>query len=252
MLAVVIVSVLAAGTALVAGAALAGPVDPRPGAVAAPTSPSRPQPAKPPAVQPVSLFDPLALSLDDPASLWVVVNKDRPLEPETFEPADLVVAPVEHMWRARLRAPAAEALTIMFAAFTTDSGLSMQAQSSYRSFHSQTDTYQASIQLRGQAATDQIIAHPGSSEHQTGLAVDISALPADCTLEACFAATPQGVWLAKNAWKYGFVLRYPPSKVATTGYESEPWHYRFVGLALAAQLQATKTLTLEEFFSLNP
>ncbi|WP_256030775.1 M15 family metallopeptidase [Leifsonia xyli] len=93
-------------------------------------------------------------------------------------------------------------------------------------------------------------ARPGHSEHQTGFAVDISAVPAQCSLSACFAQTPQGEWLAANAWRFGFLLRYPEDKVAVTGFMFEPWHYRYIGVPLATHLHATGVTTLEEFFGL--
>ena len=81
---------------------------------------------------------------------------------------------------------------------------------------------------------------------------DISAVPLKCPLEACFADTPQGKWLAKNAYKWGFILRYPKGMDDITGYTFEPWHYRFVGKALAKEMRDTEVKTLEEFFGLPP
>jgi D-alanyl-D-alanine carboxypeptidase len=78
----------------------------------------------------------------------------------------------------------------------------------------------------------------------------VSALPSVCALEACFGETPQGQWLAANAWSYGFTLRYPEGATPITGYEYEPWHYRYVGPALAAELHTSGVATLEEFFGL--
>jgi hypothetical protein len=102
----------------------------------------------------------------------------------------------------------------------------------------------------GQASADLRSARPGYSEHQTGLAIDISALPENCTLdETCFADTA-GQWLATNAFKWGVVLRYPSDKTPVTGYEFEPWHYRYVGVALATEMHNTGITTLEEFFGL--
>ncbi|WP_236609485.1 M15 family metallopeptidase [Leifsonia xyli] len=80
--------------------------------------------------------------------------------------------------------------------------------------------------------------------------MDISAVPAQCSLSACFAQTPQGEWLAANAWRFGFLLRYPADKVAVTGFMFEPWHYRYIGIPLATHLHATGVTTLEEFFGL--
>jgi hypothetical protein len=93
-------------------------------------------------------------------------------------------------------------------------------------------------------------APPGHSEHQTGLAVDISAIPPICSLDACFAQTPHGQWLAANAWRFGFVLRYPADKVAVTGFTFEPWHFRYIGVPLATEMHISGVKTLEEFFGL--
>jgi D-alanyl-D-alanine carboxypeptidase len=78
----------------------------------------------------------------------------------------------------------------------------------------------------------------------------VSALPSVCALDQCFANTPQGQWLAANGWKYGFIVRYPADKTAVTGYEYEPWHMRYVGLDLAAEMHRDGIETLEEFFGL--
>jgi D-alanyl-D-alanine carboxypeptidase len=214
-------------------------------------SPSRPQPTVTPTTAPVVIFDRGALSTDDPASLWAVVNKARPLTEQGYAPADLVTVPVPHTWPPELRREASAAVVTMFAAFTKSSGLDMQSLSSYRSYDSQVDVYDKGVQARGQTATDLSIARPGTSEHQTGLAIDIGALPADCSLDACFADTEQGSWLAENAWRHGFLLRYPAGKEPVTGYEFEPWHYRYIGPVLAAEMRDRGATTLEEFFDLG-
>ena len=195
-------------------------------------------------------FDKQALSLDDPASLWVVVNKLRPLTPDDYEPADLVDVPVPFVYQPRLRAGASQAVVDMFAAFTAETGMQMQSQSAYRSYSAQVSTYDSWVSSLGQKGADLTSARPGFSEHQTGLAIDIAALPAECSLDQCFAGTPQGQWAAANAWRYGFVIRYPEGQTAVTGYEYEPWHLRYVGPVLAAELHETGTATLEEFFAL--
>jgi D-alanyl-D-alanine carboxypeptidase len=180
----------------------------------------------------------------------VVVNKSRPLNPANYAPTDLVYPAVTYVNRQPMRAEVANALVAMFAAGASESQLQFSVQSAYRSFAAQTSVYDQIVETKGQAQADTISARPGYSEHQTGLAVDISAVPASCSLQACFANTPQGKWLAANAWKYGFVLRYPADKVAVTGYSFEPWHYRYVGLTLSTELHNTGVETLEEFFAL--
>jgi D-alanyl-D-alanine carboxypeptidase len=180
----------------------------------------------------------------------VVVNKTRPLNPANYAPTDLVYPAVTYVNRQPMRAEVANALVAMFAAGASESQLKFSVQSAYRSFAAQTSVYDQIVETKGQAQADTISARPGYSEHQTGLAVDISAVPASCSLQACFANTPQGKWLAANAWKYGFVLRYPADKVAVTGYSFEPWHYRYVGVTLSTELHNTGVETLEEFFGL--
>jgi D-alanyl-D-alanine carboxypeptidase len=208
---------------------------------------SRPVPTTTPTAT-VAGFDKHAQSIDDPASTWVVVNKPRPLNPITFTPASLVYPEVTYVNRQPMRPEVAEALVAMFHAGKSEAGLDFSVQSAYRSFESQTSVYNDDAARNGAAYADTDTARPGHSEHQTGLAVDISAVPAKCSLDACFAHTPQGEWLAANAWRFGFLLRYPADKVAVTGFAFEPWHFRYVGVPLATQLRATGTTTLEEFF----
>jgi D-alanyl-D-alanine carboxypeptidase len=188
--------------------------------------------------------------IDDPASLAVVVNKTRPLDPKDYEAPDLVAVDVPYVYQPLLRESAADAVETMFADFTEETGLEMQSQSAYRSYSSQASVYEGWVSQLGRSAADLTSARPGFSEHQTGLAIDISAKPAKCSLDQCFASTRQGKWLAKNAWEYGFVLRYPDGLTSVTGYEFEPWHYRYIGVALARDYHESGAATLEGFFTL--
>ena len=101
----------------------------------------------------------------------------------------------------------------------------------------------------GKVAGEKLAARPGHSEHQTGLAVDFAAKGVS-TLTTSFAKTKAGIWLAANAWKYGFILRYPKGKTAVTGYQFEPWHFRYVGVRTATDMHDRNILTLEEYYSL--
>ncbi len=220
-------------------------------------SASRPAPSTTPTGAPVPgasasgvPFDANAQSRDDPASTWVVVNKPRGLTPVAYAPDDLVYPAVAYVNRQPLRRAAADALVALFRAGKAEAGLSFSVQSAYRSFESQTRVYNDDVAHHGMAFADTDTARPGHSEHQTGLAVDISALPAKCSLDACFAHTPEGKWLAANAWRFGFLLRYPSDKTSVTGFTFEPWHFRFVGAALTTRMHDTGATTLEEFFGL--
>lgn len=226
--------------------------EPTPSDLSSPTPTPTATPTATPTPTPTPTFDMARFSIDDPASPWVVVNKLRPLAPQDYAPGDLVDVPVPFVNAPLMRAEASGQLVAMFQQFTAETGLQMQSQSAYRSYGTQVSVYNGWVARLGQEAADLTSARPGHSEHQTGLVMDISAVPATCALDQCFADTPQGQWLAANAWKWGFILRYPNGLTHITGYEFEPWHYRYVGVDLATQMHDRGILTLEEFFGLPP
>ena len=194
--------------------------------------------------------------IDEPGSIWWIVNKVRPLSPATYSPTDLVIPNVPLRSAAgdsemRLRKEAAAALEALVAAAKQEQ-ISLLLASGYRSYQLQVAVYNANVQKYGQAGADKQSARPGTSEHQTGLAADIGAASRKCEIEQCFGDLPEGKWLAANAYKYGYIMRYPENKEAATGYEYEPWHYRYVGKGLAAELHAQNSVTLEEFFGIVP
>jgi D-alanyl-D-alanine carboxypeptidase len=90
-----------------------------------------------------------------------------------------------------------------------------------------------------------ISAVPGTSEHQLGLAVDIIDTRS-WQLDESQEDQPAQKWLMENSWKYGFILRYPPDTTEFTGIIYEPWHYRYVGKEIAAELHELG-VTLEEY-----
>jgi len=180
--------------------------------------------------------------LDDPSSLWVVVNKQRPLNPKTYAPTDL--SPIGNGQKMRLAA--ANQLKLLFDAAKSAS-YTLIAESGYRSYRTQVSVYNHEVSAFGQTKADSESARPGYSEHQTGWAVDIGS--PGC-YEDCFGTKPASKWLLANAYRYGFILRYPVDKSTITGYRNEPWHFRYVGVDLAAELHNTRTETLEEFFGL--
>lgn len=181
-------------------------------------------------------------SLSDPDSLWVVVNKQRPLNPKTYAPSDLTSVGNGQTMRAQ----AADKLLQLFAGAKTV-GYTLVAESGYRSYSYQAQVYASEVAGFGQAKADSESARPGYSEHQTGWAVDIGA--PGC-YEDCFGTKPASQWLLANAYRYGFILRYPADKADITGYRNEPWHFRYVGIALASEMHKEHVTTLEEFFGL--
>ncbi|NEE04749.1 M15 family metallopeptidase [Phytoactinopolyspora halotolerans] len=190
-------------------------------------------------------FDRTRHSTTDPTSIWVVVNKRHPIQPEDFRPEEMAL-----VRGYQVAKPAAEPLEQLLAD-SDEQGLGFKIGSAFRSYEYQQSVYADTVAARGQAAADQVSARPGHSEHQTGLAVDL-VTPDDpaCSFETCFGETPGGRWLAENAWRYGFIIRYQRSLTEITGYSYEPWHLRFVGRPLAAELRRTGIATLEEFFDI--
>ena len=203
----------------------------------------------------IATFNKKAHSLSDPASIWVIVNKKRPLNPKDYAPSDLVTPNMPLRLAAGttemlLRREAATALENMAAAGKRD-GINLMVASAYRPYGFQATLYNRYVNQQGQAMADTQSARPGYSEHQTGLAVDLEPASRTCEVEVCFATTAEGKWLDTHAHLYGFVIRYAKDQDATTGYTYEPWHLRYVGTDLSNQLHKTGTKTLEDFFSLE-
>ncbi len=192
------------------------------------------------------------VTLSDPARLWVVVNKQRPLVPADAVPGGLTEVPVRSLNAGILRADAADALGSLFAAAAQAGAGEMVQLSGYRSYGAQADTYADHVAAQGQVEADLGTARPGFSEHQTGLAADVVACDGGCGGLDDFAGTAQQQWVAAHAWEFGFIVRYEDGRTSVTGYEPEPWHLRFVGPALARAYHEGGWHSLEEFFGLPP
>lgn len=199
------------------------------------------------------VFNKKLYSTSDPTSFWVVVNKPRPLSPIDYVPADLVTPNVAIRnpggEASKVAAVTAKALESLFAGAKADK-VSLMLTSGYRSYNYQVTVYNGYVSSMGKSEADKISARPGHSEHQTGLAADVEPANHSCELDVCFANTTEGIWLAANAYKYGFIIRYPADKTTVTGYSFEPWHIRYVGTLLATEMHDQGITTLEEFFNL--
>lgn len=135
------------------------------------------------------------------------------------------------------------ALNKMTAAAGND-GINLNVISGYRSYSTQEQIYNDYVKRDGKAAADTYSARPGHSEHQTGLAFDLNSL------STSFENTSEGKWLAKNCYKYGFIIRYPKGKESVTGYQYEPWHVRYLGVDMATKVY-NSGLCLEEYLGIT-
>jgi D-alanyl-D-alanine carboxypeptidase len=164
----------------------------------------------------------------------LIANKKYPL-PSTYAPGEDKIA------RSSFDQMAAEALL---------SGYDITAFSTYRSFEYQTSLYDRYVARDGSKAADRYSARPGYSEHQTGLAFDIGETNfQQHWASSSFGDTDAGKWLAMNAHRYGFILRYPEGKENITGYMHESWHFRYVGTAIADEI-FKRNITLEEYLEI--
>ena len=126
-----------------------------------------------------------------------------------------------------------------------EENLTLIINSSFRSYEDQEEVYEFYKSTKGEEDADLIAAHPGFSEHQTGMAIDIQTYKSSAKT---FENFDEFKWLEKNAYKYGFILRYPKDKEDITGYDYESWHWRYVGLDVAKYIQENK-ITFDEYYA---
>ncbi|MEK4147684.1 M15 family metallopeptidase [Robertmurraya sp. FSL W8-0741] len=193
------------------------------------------------------------LVIQNPLNIMALVNKEFAL-PDHYAPEDLVRPKVPFSFgdidieKSYMRKEAAEHLELLFKA-AEKAKIEIFAVSGYRSYDRQADLFDIKANQVGEQAAATVVAIPGTSEHQTGLAMDISSRSINLELIEKFEETKEGKWLAENAHKFGFILRYPKGKEEITGYQYEPWHFRYVGIEVATAM-FEKGLTLEEYFNL--
>lgn len=177
----------------------------------------------------------------DPNNIGICINKNNNLSGD-YEPQDLVYTNIRFLndkFLSRLRSEAAQNLENLFVTAESE-GIYLYGVSGYRSYDYQGQIYNP---------TSGYSAAPGSSEHQLGLAMDVSNESIGCNLIEEFGESAEGIWLRENCHKFGFIIRYPKDKEEITGYKYEPWHIRYVGINLATILME-KNITLEEYYKL--
>ncbi|MCD1261690.1 M15 family metallopeptidase [Paenibacillus athensensis] len=189
-----------------------------------------------------------------PESLEVLVNKMWAL-PASYTPDDLVYPDVPFVFnekneKRKMRKEAAAALEQLFAA-AKDDGVPLAGVSAYRSYATQKALFDSYVRKDGLEKARTYSAVPGTSEHATGLAIDVTGSDGKCAATDCFAGTKEAKWLEDHAAEYGYIIRYPKGKDSITGYQYEPWHIRYVGKDIA-QAVVSKGITLEEYFNAVP
>lgn len=131
-----------------------------------------------------------------------------------------------------------------------EEGLDIVVTTAYRSYSFQSVLFNNYVKQKGEAEANKTSARPGESEHQTGLAADLSCKAIDYRNSSDFGNTEEGKWVAENCYKYGFIIRFPNHQEGITGYTYEPWHIRYVGKTAAKEI-FDEDITLEEYIEEN-
>ena len=190
-----------------------------------------------------------SFSMNYPDCISVLVNKTHSL-PSWYCPKDLYLPNIpfsENHFHPKklLRFHAAYAINQLFTEARKHNYF-FYGVSGFRSYQRQKNIYEKNLATKGKIHTELYSAKPGHSEHQTGLAMDVSISSLQYDLLPKFGDTKEGIWLSKNCHRFGFILRYPKDKSHITGYHYEPWHIRYIGPVLALFLFENH-LTLEEY-----
>lgn len=172
----------------------------------------------------------------------ILVNKQIAL-PAGYKPNDLVTANIDFVdtasgERRMLRKEAAQAIEKLMAGAKT-AGIDLKGTSAFRSYDYQVQLFNAYVAKDGKEQAMKYSAPPGHSEHQTGLAIDVSSASVGYQLTQSLEQTKEGKWMADNAHKYGFIVRYQRAYEAETGYMFEPWHLRYIGVEHATNVHKT-------------
>ena len=175
----------------------------------------------------------------------LIVNKFYHLN-EDYAPEDIVNIPIKYAYdNNRLRQIALDKYTELWQA-AYDDGIKFIINSSYREYNKQLSIYEDYKNWYGEEKANAQAAKPGYSEHQTGLALDVFST--DNQLTGTFKDSNGYKWLKENAYKYGFIERYPEGKEYLTGYEFESWHWRYVGVE-AATVVHNENITYDEYYA---
>lgn len=185
-------------------------------------------------------------------SKLVLVNKNYALD-SSYAPSDLVLPNVLELGNKQnttvyLREEASQHLEQLFNVAEQEAGLIFLARSGYRSYETQVSLYQRYVEQNGQEAADRFSARAGHSEHQTGLAIDVTADSVNGELTTEFGETAEGIWLKENAHRFGYIIRYLEGRELETGYQYEPWHIRYVGIEAATEIYQNNWI-LEQYLN---
>lgn len=175
----------------------------------------------------------------------ILVNKYYKLK-DDYIPDDLINMSLQYAYNGnKIRSEVYEHYVDMCNAAKSTNNFILITTSSYRDYATQEGLYNSYKSANGTKKADAYSARPGYSEHQTGLTLDIVSYNSNMD---SFEDTDEYIWLKDNSYKYGFILRYPLDKEDITGYDFEPWHYRYVGVEVASYIHQNN-ITFDEYYA---
>ena len=186
------------------------------------------------------------INITNSQDITILINKNNKLN-SNYIPNDLEPISLKYSCKDKLLKKEAKEQFELMASDALKENMHIIAVSTYRSYDYQEKLYNHYIEKYGFYYAEVCSARPGHSEHQTGLAVDISDLSLDYDN---FIHTKEFIWMQNNSYKYGFILRYPKASFHITGFKYEPWHYRYVGIDIATYIH-NNNITLEEYKKRN-
>lgn len=185
----------------------------------------------------------------------ILVNKNNLLK-EDYVPENLIEVheptgeKIDKSYINRLNKTAYEFFKIMQKE-ALKQGYEIFIDSSYRTYEYQKLVFEKNVEEHGIEHAKKYVAPPGGSEHQTGLAFDVIARRNGTMIEKSSDEDPELIWMKENAYKFGYILRYPKDKEQITGFNYERWHYRFVGPEISIYMKENNIETLEEYHLLT-
>lgn len=180
-------------------------------------------------------------------NVWALVSKEHPLEGEAgYQLVDIPVAHGDEAMPMKIAKDISDELERLINAAEAD-GEPLMISSAYRSLQEQQELYDEFVTKNGREMAAIYVSPVGSSEHHTGLSVDFSSVSDECAddSDSCSLSQSGAMWLAENAYRFGFIQRYPQGKQSITGVGYEPWHYRFIGIPLATAMNGSE-MTFDE------
>lgn len=181
------------------------------------------------------------------SNIWTLVSKKLPLNGEAdFQLVDIPVKHGDETLPMKIAKDISDELEELVNVAEAD-GEPLMVSSAYRSLQEQQKLYDSFVAKNGREMAALYVSPVGASEHHTGLSVDFSSISDDCAedSDSCALSQSSAAWLAENAYKFGFIQRYPQGKQSITGVGYEPWHYRFVGVPLATAMNESD-MTFDE------